>query len=158
MGTTAPQIPVKSWQFFTGCRRLLGDSCLQKLFKVSLRQIQRWAADPDFAEDTDRNPADRIEVLLSRLMEIGRGDVARAMVSKLSITVDCELRCLDEVIPDRETLSDELLDDHLPLARFHEAVRNGEPLVLVHELYQKAREELEHSYAMYAREYWKQAN
>jgi hypothetical protein len=154
MGTTAPQIPVKSWQFFTSCRRLLGDSFLQKLFKVSLRQIQRWAADPAFAEDTDRNPADRIEVILSRLMEIGRGDVARAMVSRLAIAVDCELQCLDEMAPDGKSLIEELLDDHMPLAQFHEAVRNGEPPVTVHRLYQAAKDELTQSYVMYAKS-WK---
>lgn len=151
MGTTAPQIPVKSWQFFTTCRRLLGDSFLQKLFKVSLRQIQRWSADPAFAEDTDRNPVDRIEVLLSRLMEIGREDVARAMVSRLAIAVDCELQCLDSVMPDGKTLSEELLDDHMPLAQFHEAVRNGENPVTVHRLYQAAKNELTESYLMYAK-------
>ena len=43
-------------------------------------------------------------------MEIGRGDVARAMVSRLAIAVDCELACLDEVEPDGKTLITEELD------------------------------------------------
>lgn len=155
MGTVSPPIPVKSWQFFHSCRRLLGDQFLQKLFRISLRQIQRWSADPDFAEDTDRSPVDRIEIMFSRLMEIGREDVARAMVSKFAIAVDCELQCLDEVMPDGKTLSEELLDDHMPLAQFHEAVRNGESPVIVHRLYQAAKSELTQSYVMYAKAYGK---
>jgi hypothetical protein len=139
-----------SWQFFNACRRLLGDSFLQKLFQRSNRQIFRWAADPDFAADTERNPMDRYEVLLSRLMEIGREDVARAAVTRQALLIGCELRCLEDVQPDKADVRDEILDDHPAILAFHEAIRLSQDPVWVHELYQRAKREIEETYSFYA--------
>ncbi len=68
--------PLKTWQFFHACRKTLGDTFLQKLYNRGLRQIYRWAADPDFTDTNERNPLDRFRILLERLCEIGREDIA----------------------------------------------------------------------------------
>ncbi|MHC1727983.1 MAG: hypothetical protein AB9866_18600 [Syntrophobacteraceae bacterium] len=146
-----PEIPLHSWQFFFACRKILSDSFLTKVFKRSLREIQRWTADPTYAEDVDRNPVDRYEAVLVRLMELGRSDIARAEASRQAHVVGCELRCTDELKPDRSTITDEILDNHPPLVAFHQAIRNGEDAVVVHQLYQDARREIEETHALYAR-------
>lgn len=145
-----PQLPpLQSYQFFSSCRRLLGDSFLQKRFKRSLREIQRWSADPRYAEDTDRNPMDRYEVLLERLMELGRDDVARAAVARQAHLVGCELRCLDPVMPDAVSMEAECLDDYPAITRFHEALRSGEQLEVVRHLWQRAKKELDETFEMF---------
>ncbi len=151
MKSTPQVIPIHSWQFFSACRRILSDSFLQKTFKRSLREIQRWSADPRYADDTDRNPMDRYEAVLAQLMELGREDIARAAVTRQAQIVGCELRCVEEVRPDRSSIRDEMLDDHPPLVAFHQAVRDGEDPVEVHRLYQAALREIEETYALYIR-------
>lgn len=99
--------PLTSWQFFKACRSILGDAFLQTLFKRALRQLQRWSCDPDFADSIERNPVDRYEVLLARLVERGREDVARASVSRQAHIVGCELRCLDPVEADKRSMPEE---------------------------------------------------
>ena len=140
---------LKSWQFFHTSRRVLGDSFLQKIFHRSLRQIQRWSADPDFADDTERNPIDRYEVLLSRLMELGREDVARAAVARQAHVVGCELRCLDLVDPSRKSMADECLDDLPALARYHQVLTAPKSRVEeVRAAWQAAKQELDENGAM----------
>lgn len=123
--TRFPTPPINTWQFFHSCRKLFGDAFLQRLFQRSLRQLQRWASDPAFADSHEPNPIDRYEVLLSRLMEIGRDDIARASVARLAEIVDCDLvvPCPNE--PDKETIAEECLDDYPALTKFHQAVRDG---------------------------------
>ena len=116
--------PLKTWQFYSACRRILGPATLQKLFKRSQTEIYRWGADPDYASETARNPMDRYETLLEQLMERGRQDVARAAVARQARIVGCELRQCEEVVPDRGDWRDEVLDDHPALARYHEACRD----------------------------------
>lgn len=144
-------LPLKTHQLWSSFHRVLGDSFLQKLYKVETRQFQRWSADPRFAESAGANPTDRYEVILSRLMELGREDIARAAVSRQARVVGCELRCLDDVIPDRSDIRDEIIDDHPPIAAFHEAVRNAEDPVVVNDLYRKAMQELRETYTLYCR-------
>ncbi|MHC1744858.1 MAG: hypothetical protein AB9873_17775 [Syntrophobacteraceae bacterium] len=151
MPDTTPQIRCKTWQMWNSFRRVLGDALLQKVYQRGTRQLQRWSADPDFTAEFERNPMDRYELVLSRLMEIGREDLARAAVSRQAHVVGCELRCIDELNPDRSSITEEILDDHPPLVAFHQAIRNGEDAVVVHQLYQDARREIEETYALYAR-------
>jgi len=139
------QIPLKTWQFFLGCRRILGDAFMQELFKRGIRQVQRWSADPDFAE-VDRNPLDHYETMLRRLMEIGREDVARAAVSRQAFIVGCELGLLEPAEPDRETVEAECLDDYPVLTAFHQAIRDGESQDRVRQLWQAAKHELDQTF------------
>jgi hypothetical protein len=71
MAADTSRIPLKTWQVFSSCRRILGDSFVLGLYKRGIRQLQRWSADPDFAE-VERNPPDHYETMLRRLMELGR--------------------------------------------------------------------------------------
>lgn len=70
--------PLKTWQFYTACRRILGTTNLTKLYRRSPRQIYRWGADPDYTADHERHPLDRLKVMLSGLCDLGREDIALA--------------------------------------------------------------------------------
>lgn len=153
MQSETPQHPpLESWQFYSSCRRILKDSFLQTLFKRSLREIQRWSADPRYASDTDRNPLDRYEFLLDRLMELGRADIARASVARQAHIVGCELRCLDPVEPNANSIEAECLDDYPALTQFHEAVRQSRTPDLVRHLWQEAKRELDETFTLYSKE------
>lgn len=145
---TSP-IPVKSWQFYHACKHHLGMAFVQKLFKVSPRQIDRWACDPDFADSSQRNPMDRYETLLKKLMELGAVDVARAVVDRQARIVGCSLVEDGEIVPDKPTLADECLDDLPALADYHQAMRQNAPIQVIRDLCRHAKREIDESLAMY---------
>lgn len=142
-----------SWQFYHTCKRLLGDAFLQKLFQRSLRQIQRWSADPDFTTDHERNPMDRYEVLLARLMELGREDVARSAVSRQAHVVNAELRLLEDVDPDVRSIPEKCLDDLPALANFHHVLlsRGKHQIDEVRAAWQMAKRELDEDFELWVR-------
>lgn len=143
--------PLKTWEFFSACRQILGMSDLQKVFKRAQAEIYRWGANPDTNADTARNPLDRYEHLLGKLMELGREDMARAVVARQASIVGCELSCLEHVVPDAPTVEAECLDDYPALTIFHAAVRNGDSPEVVRHLWQQAKRELDETYQSYAR-------
>ena len=138
--------PLTTWQFFHAAKKILGDSFLQKVYKKSLRQIYRWSANPDFCEDTEKNPLDRIKIILGRLVEIGREDVAYSAVQMLAEVLDCELVSKNHPTPDKSTIEDECLDDYPTITAFHNAIREGKDKLVVQELLRRAKGELEETY------------
>lgn len=127
---TAETTPVESWQFYHACKIRLGKSVLTTLFKKSCRQIDRWSCDPDFSESAQRNPMDKYETLLTKLMDRGVLDIARAAVDRQARIVGCELKCVD-VSPDKATIEEELLDNLPALAEYQEAARTKQPLGVI---------------------------
>lgn len=147
---TPPLPPLKTWQFFRACRKTLGNSFMQKLYNRGLRQLHRWSADPDFCEDHERNPLDRLKILLARLNEIGREDVALSAVEMLAQAIGCEIcRNGEAVVPDQETIEAECLDDYPALVEFHQAVKDGADEVMVRHYWQAAKRELDETYHRY---------
>jgi len=118
MPETSP--PLHTWQLFHAYRKVLGDSMLQKIYQRGLRQLQRWSADPRFASDVERNPLDRLEIVLDRLVEIGRADLAVATVSRLARIVNHRLIPEEtEIVPDKRDWRDEIMDDYPAITSFH---------------------------------------
>lgn len=146
--TSQGQIPLKSWQVMKSCRRILGDSFMQGLFRRGICQLQRWSTDPDFSE-VDRNPLDHYETMLRRLMELGREDVARAAVDRQAHIVGCELVCTQEVLPDHQGVEAECLDDYPALVAFHHAIRVGEPPESVRHFWQSAKREIDETFKIF---------
>ncbi len=105
--------------------------------------------DPDFCDDQERNPLDRLNVLLERLIEIGREDIARAAVAILAKTVDCELSCIEPSYPDKKPVAEKLVGDHSVLVALHQAVLDGRPLDEVRHLWQKAKSEIAETFELY---------
>ena len=83
--------PIKTWQFYSAAIHFLDKSFLASLYKRSPRQIERWAADPDTTESHQRNPMDRYEAVLKRLIVFGAADIARSAVNRQAAVVGCHL-------------------------------------------------------------------
>ncbi len=145
----AESVPLETWQRWAAYRYILGDVWLSKLYGVGPRTLQRYSADPAFTESSERNPDDRHRTVLRQLMERGRPDLARQVVGDDAQLVGCELRCLDEVEPDKRDIRDECLDDHGPVHEFHEAVRSRQSVKWVRHLWQQAKKELDETMALY---------
>jgi len=144
--------PLKTWQIMRSIRRILSDSFLQKTYKIELRQIQRWSCDPKTSESHGANPLDRVEVVLDRLMEAGREDVARRTVARMAHIVGCELRVLQSATPGNTTIADECLDDLPALAQFHDALRSSVSSIEdVRDRWQQAKQELDENYELFIR-------
>ncbi len=119
--TTA--IPFDSREYLSACRDLIGDTYLINLFKVQTRTLQRWTAKPGYVDEESirQNPIEKFERTLLRMMREAGGDkIARAIVARLAEMVDCELRCRDEVVPDKDSLPAEMHSDWLSLAELHQ--------------------------------------
>ena len=133
----ATEVPLKSWQFWSASRSILGDAFLQKVYQRGLRQLQRWSANPDFADDTERNPMDRYEAVLKSLVEVGRDEIARSAVMRQARIIGCDLTTCESSIPDKSNPLDELLDDLPPFAAFQNACHkylSGDGSVTIEEI------------------------
>ena len=139
--------PLKTWQFFHACRKTLGDTFLQKLYNRGIRQIYRWSADPDFTGNNERNPLDRFKILLERLAEIGREDIALSAIEMFADAIGYEVQKNGKtVVPDQETIEAECLDDYPALVDFHKAVQDGKGEPEVRHLWGVAKRELDETY------------
>lgn len=127
---THETIPVETWQFYAALKKILGKNKLTTFFSVSPRQIDRWSCDPDYSASARRNPMDRYEGLLKKLMELGREDIARAAVDRQARIVACSL-ISNSAVPDKLTLQEELLDNLPALANYQEAQINREPPAVI---------------------------
>jgi len=146
---TAP--PVKTWQIYSAAIHHLGKAFLTRLHGVTGRNVERWAANPDTTESHQRNPIDRYEALLKKLVEFGADEVARIAVSRQAYLVGCELRDKDQVDPDGFSMEDECLDDYPPLTRFHAAIREKASAEEVLHFCRAAKDEIEETMEYYLR-------
>ena len=145
------EVPLSSWQFFHAAHKNLGIKFLTLLYRRGQRQIYRWAADPAVCGEKERNPIDRLSILLSSLCEIGKEDIARAGVQILAEVVGCEIRCVEFPEPDQETIEGECLDDYPALMELHEAIRMGQTVKHVEHLKRQAQQEIEETAERYRR-------
>jgi len=146
---------VESWQFYSSCIEIFkhrgGASFVAKILGVSTRQVHRWACNPDFSESSQRTPMDRYETLLRHLLEMGRHDVAMGCADRQAHVVNCHL-IINDVIPDKDSLPEELLDDLPVIAEFHTSAMNLDDEEIVRELFRKAENELKESFQAYLKE------
>ncbi len=115
--------PFSTWEFFSACIHYLGKAALTSLYQRGERQIERWSANPDTSE-SQRNPIDRYEVLLKKLMEEGHKDIAQTVVARQADIVGCILTDKDYPEPDKETLELELIDDLAFKAQYDKVLLN----------------------------------
>ena len=149
MNRKPARTPVAPWEWYSGAIYHLGKSVVLKIWNCSGRTLERWSADPAYAESTTKNPLGMLGITLEKLMEKGRADFARSAVDYLAAIVGCSLVCDGEIKPDKDTLADECLDDLPVLAELHTAMRDNKPLPVVRELAGKAKQEIDESLAFY---------
>ncbi|MCP4349535.1 MAG: hypothetical protein GY795_28980 [Desulfobacterales bacterium] len=111
-----------TWEFFSKCKKELGKSTLTKLYQRGERQIDRWSANPKSSDETRKNPLDRYEILLQKLIRNGRKGIAIAAVARQAHIVGCELKDKELPIPDKDTLKDEIIDDTPYIAHYQQVL------------------------------------
>lgn len=127
---TSPRPPVlppaRSWEVMAALREALGLAGMQRIFSVGHNQIGRYCRNPDISDDAERNPLDRVRLLLARGVEAGAEEAVRMAVGYLLEPLGMKAVPVGEAPPDRETCEAECLDDYPTLLRLHEAVRTLE--------------------------------
>ncbi len=124
----------KTWQFYKTAIRTLGMKKLTTMYCKSAKQIYRWAADPNYSEEHQRNPLDRIETMLDELCNVGREETAQRAVARMADIVGCELVGRDGQVPDKETLNLENLDDFDAVNAYTKSTQVSNNLFEVQEL------------------------
>ncbi|MBA2881808.1 hypothetical protein HNR65_002139 [Desulfosalsimonas propionicica] len=143
--------PLRSWQVFSAGIYHIKKDVLARMFGVSLRQVERWAADPDTTESHQKNPIDRLEAMCRAFMTRGQSEIARIIAARLAYVVNCELRDVDDVEPSAETIQHECLEDYPPVTRFHAAINEYRDAEQVRHFLAEAKRELNETYQMYLR-------
>jgi hypothetical protein len=143
---------MKTWEIYDAARKVLKKTIYHVYGNRSSRLIDYWAQDPRFSADPKRNPIDRLEALLSTLVDKGKGgkEVALSAVRILANTVDCDLTPRGEAVPDKGTLLEEILDDLPFLVQYHEALQ-GHDLEAVDKARAALETELDENRVMFIR-------
>ena len=118
---------MKSWEFYNGARKALKNRLCAIYGNRSSRMIDYWAQDPSSSADPKRNPIDRLVTLLVELDRNGERDLARGALRILAGAVDCLIVDRDEVVPDKDTIMEEIVDD-LPMLVAYQRALQGKDL------------------------------
>ncbi len=132
---------MKSWEIFDAARKHSKAQLCAIWGNRSSRLIDYWAQDPAFCADPKRNPIDRMEMLLRNLDKEGLRDVVIAVIRLLGGAVDCKVVDRRKVIPDKDTLQEEIIDDLPFLAQYQNALQ-GDDLEEVDHAEEELRREL----------------
>jgi hypothetical protein len=146
-----PHPILKSHQFFHACRRILGQAVMGSIYKRSDRQLYRWAADPNFCEDHERNPIDSLKIVLERLCEMGREDVALGGVEILASVFNCRVAIVPRspAQENSKSLAEECLDDLPAVAQYHEALMKKRSVEEIRHYRDAAIRELHENFQVY---------
>lgn len=150
--TTRPLPPLESWQVFHVAHKRLGMARVTRIWNKSPREIYRWAADPACCGDIRSNPIDLTQKTLKALTDIGLEAEARAAVRILADEVDCDLTPKRAPAPDKDTLLEEIVDDHPELAALYKAMTEGADVRTVAALRDRVVQEIDETVAKYAEE------
>jgi len=143
--------PVETWAMMKAAKDALGATEMQKIFSVGQTQINRYCRNPNFTSDSERNPIDRMRLMLRQMVEQGAEDEARAIVALLCEEIGARPERCQPAEPDRTTLAEECLDDYPAVTLAHQLMRDGEHPRITHAAIEKAKDELEQTQVMYER-------
>lgn len=134
--------PADPWQWFSGCLYHLGDSRLLKTWNVSRRTLEKWSADRRTTQSVSKNPLVLLGETLETLMVRGHADFAISAVDYLAEICRCHIE-MDQanIVADKATLEEELLDNYEVIAEYTAAMRD--PGVSNREKREKARKAIE---------------
>jgi len=114
---------VESWQIYNVALKRLPAGTLQRIYRRSCRLVHYWAADPRYADETKRNPLDRIRQMLAELETAGYGDYARAAIDYLSQPLGGEFVAHGAVVSDKGTVDGEAADCMVAMGKLADEIR-----------------------------------
>ena len=83
----------KIWRRSTKPEKINDDS-----FNVTMEEIRKWTANPDYSEEYARNPLDRMRLFLDELDNVGQGEYARAAINYMAEPLGGEFTLKKEVV------------------------------------------------------------
>lgn len=126
--TDIETLPFAPRDWLSAVKDIFGDSYILKLFKIDMRTYHKWIAKAPYVSDESvrGNYIEKHDIILQRLMSDGYDEIAQAIVAHHANLVGCDLvRVRRTVVPDRDNVEDEMLDDYPALTEFHRAIRKG---------------------------------
>ena len=147
--------PLTARQFLKACSKIFGISFMLNFFKISERTFAMWRADKGYVDETSvrTNYIEKHEELLRLLMEEPDGEfIARSIVSKHANIVGSEINIKSPVIPDKESMEEECLDDYPPITKLHNAIRTKLDPAVIEFLGDEARKEIDETVQKYKTE------
>jgi hypothetical protein len=150
-------LKMRSWQVFSYARKHLGASVLYAIFgKKHARAIDFWAQDPLYTArpDDSYDPIKGVKTLLASLDDCGHCAVVNATLQYLaSGTSACSTIYNEpEVVPLKETMSEEILADFRAVASLQMAIEAGHNLPSIMRLKAAAIAEIERTVALYLKD------
>ncbi len=102
MSKKIPDPPTATWEFFLAARQVLGLVALQRIFgNRSTSQLYRWARNPAYTADSERNPLDWLASTFRALREQGLDEISLAGLAILAEAAGARV-----VLPEPEAAGD----------------------------------------------------
>lgn len=117
--------PVETWEMMKVLKMSIGQTGMQKIFSCGQGQINRYCRDPKSSSDTERNPIDRMRLLLIEAWESDEEETALAILKHLAAPLGWGVVKEDPVTPDQPTSWQEAAQDSERLGRRNQAMREG---------------------------------
>lgn len=115
---------MESWQVYHVARKKLPKGMLQSIYRRSTPMVSMWAANPDYCENTARNPLDRIRLMLEEMDAAGCGEYARWAIDYLAGPLGGRFAPMAaDTASDKGTVDGEVTDIAIAMGRLADAVR-----------------------------------
>ncbi len=146
--------PVASWEIMQAMKAAIGASGMQNIFSVGQTQIGRYCRNPEFTADSERNPFDRIRLLLRQADEAGASEAVRAALDFIMEPLGLRVAFVEDAEPDQPTTIEEMLSDYKNVGLAHKAMKEekAHPNV-VRPIVDEAKQDLEQTYTSYKRDW-----
>lgn len=123
-------------EFFAACLDQLGMTTMVTVCRRKQAQIYKYAQDTAHHDQSYQNPADLILDLFERMEKLNRRSVAVDLMRFMADRIGLEVSERDPAKPDRETIFEEICDDHDTLNAFYSALKQEPkprkiPLVMI---------------------------
>lgn len=137
-------------------REELGTVELQKIFSRGQTQLNRYCM-PSHLADSQRNPLDRITILMQKLVESGEEELALATINFMSEPLSARAVRISLPTPDKATIEEECLDDFPELTQLDALIAMQlQPREVIRQA-EKVKEEIDETIASYL-EHWGKCN
>ncbi len=144
-------LPTTPRQILLAARKLLGVEEVAGIFGVKDKTtVYKWSSDPRYCAEHRVDPVTRLQELIGCFCGIDRPDLAIALGRILFEGLDVEVIDKREIVPDKPTLKDELLDDLQFEHEFRQALLAGAPMVVVRQKLDALIREYEEDFVRYA--------
>jgi len=116
---------MESWQIYHVAHKKLPKGRLQQIYRRSVRLVTYWAANPRDCDVTQRNPLDRIRLMLDELDMAGYGEYARAAIDYMAEPLGGEFAEKTVAVSDKGSVDGEAADLSVAAGTLIGEIRNA---------------------------------